>query len=89
VESLLTELLIALVVRTRRPFFRSCPGNILLISTAVIGAIALAIPYLPGVELLGFVPLPPAVLLSVIGITSLYVVTTELAKAALYRNIKD
>ena len=30
VESLLTELVIALVVRTRRPFFRSRPGTILL-----------------------------------------------------------
>ena len=27
VESLLTELLVALVVRTRRPFFRSRPGR--------------------------------------------------------------
>jgi len=27
VESLLTELVIALVVRTRRPFFRSRPGR--------------------------------------------------------------
>ena len=31
VESLLTELLIALVVRTRRPFFRSRPGAVLLV----------------------------------------------------------
>ena len=35
VESLLTELVIALVVRTRRPFFRSRPGRwTLLASTA-------------------------------------------------------
>ena len=33
VESLLTELVIALVVRTRRPFFRSRPGTLLLWST--------------------------------------------------------
>ena len=33
VESLLTELVIALVVRTRRPFFRSRPGHVLLWST--------------------------------------------------------
>ena len=31
VESLLTELVIALVVRTRRPFFRSRPGRLLLV----------------------------------------------------------
>ena len=33
VESLLTELVVALVVRTRRPFFRSRPGRFLLWST--------------------------------------------------------
>ena len=33
VESLLTELVVALVVRTRRPFFKSRPGTLLLVST--------------------------------------------------------
>jgi P-type Mg2+ transporter len=32
VESLLTELAVALVVRTRRPFFKSRPGRLLLVS---------------------------------------------------------
>jgi len=39
VESLLTELVIALVVRTRRPFFRSRPGTLLLTSTLVLIAL--------------------------------------------------
>ena len=47
VESLLTELVIALVVRTRRPFFRSRPGSLLLVSTAASSAVALLLPYLP------------------------------------------
>jgi Mg2+-importing ATPase len=36
VESLLTELVIAIVVRTRHVFFRSRPGRLLLISTLII-----------------------------------------------------
>ncbi len=58
VESLLTELVIALVVRTRRPFFRSRPGTILLASTLVLAAITPVVPYLPFASSLGFVPLP-------------------------------
>src|SRR5215468_9510248 len=40
VESLLTELVIALVVRTRRPFYRSRPGTFLLVSTVAIAVVA-------------------------------------------------
>ena len=47
VESLLTELVVALVVRTRRPFFRSRPGTLLLRRRLSLIAVAFAIPYLP------------------------------------------
>jgi Mg2+-importing ATPase len=89
VESLLTELLIALVVRTQRPFFRSRPGKLLLMSTVSLVALALAIPYLPYTSLLGFEALSPAVLAVVLGITGMYVVVTELAKARLYRRAQS
>src|SRR5207344_3593599 len=45
IESLITELVIALVVRTRHLFFRSRPGTLLLRTTVLFIAIALAIPY--------------------------------------------
>ena len=86
VESLLTELVIAMVVRTRRPCFRSRPGNLLLGSTLALIALGLAIPYLPYVHLLGFVPLPGSLLLALGAITALYVVATELLKGWFYRN---
>lgn len=84
VESLLTELVIALVVRTRRPFFRSRPGSVLLISTALLVALALAIPYLPGIAVLGLVPLPAAVLGTLVAITAAYVLAAELTKRGFY-----
>lgn len=83
-ESLLTELVIALVVRTRRPFYRSRPGNWLLVSTGVVIAIALLIPYLPLSSMLGFVPLPAPLLLAMIGLTLAYVLAVELAKKRFY-----
>jgi Mg2+-importing ATPase len=63
VESLLTELVIALVVRTRRPFFRSRPGSLLLWSTILLLPLALGLPFLPHAELLDFVPLSGPLLL--------------------------
>jgi Mg2+-importing ATPase len=87
VESLLTELVIALVVRTRRPFFRSRPGNVLLWSTVILVALTLAIPYLPLVRVFGFVALPPGLVVTVVGITALYVAATEVTKAWFYRGV--
>jgi Mg2+-importing ATPase len=87
VESLLTELVIALVIRTRRPFFRSRPGTLLLRSTLVLIAVAFAIPYLPYANVLGFVPMPPTLALALIAITALYVVATEVTKRWFYRTV--
>jgi Mg2+-importing ATPase len=87
VESLLTELVIALVVRTRRPFFRSRPGRLLLWSTMSLLALTLAMPYLPLIGVFGFVPLPGVLLVTVAAITTLYVVATEITKRHFYRDV--
>ncbi len=85
VESLLTELLIALVVRTRRPFWRSRPGRLLLWSTIAVALLTCSIPYLPGAHLLEFVPLPPALMLTLGAIALAYAAATEVLKASFYR----
>lgn len=86
VESLLTELAVALVVRTRRrPFYRSRPGTLLLATTAAVVVVAVAIPYLPGAGLLGFVPLPAGLVVVLLLITALYVLATDAAKGSFFR----
>ncbi len=85
VESLLTELVIALVVRTRRPFFRSRPGTLLLVSTALLVPIAFAIPFFPYAGTLGFVPLPLPLLAALAALTAFYVLSTEVLKSWFYR----
>ena len=85
VESLLTELMIALIVRTRGPFIASRPGTILLVSTFALAVLTPAIPFLPFVSALGFVPIPLAVLATLIAITIAYVVAAELTKYWFYR----
>jgi len=86
VESLLTELVIALVVRTRQPFFRSRPGTLLLASTMVLIAVTLALPSLPYVGVLGFVRLPAGLLAALAAITVLYVIAAEVLKGWFYRS---
>lgn len=85
VESLLTELAVALVVRTRRPFWRSRPGPLLLWSTIAVAVLAFAIPYLPHATVLGFVPLPPQLLLTLTLIAASYVAAAEWLKRGFHR----
>jgi P-type Mg2+ transporter len=88
VESLLTELAVALVVRTRRPFFRSRPGRLLVATTAGVAGMALALPFLPGASALGFVPLTAPILTSVIVIAGAYAGATELGKRRFFRETR-
>ncbi len=87
IESLLTELVIALVVRTRHLFFRSRPGTLLLVSTLAIVGVTLVMPYLPFNTLLGFLPLPAPLMLTMLGLTALYVLVTEVAKKYFYSRV--
>jgi Mg2+-importing ATPase len=86
VESLLTELVIALVVRTRQPSFRSRPGRLLLVSTIALIVFTLLIPYLPFIALLGFVPVPGPMMATVCAITGLYVLAAEGTKRWFFRS---
>lgn len=83
-ESLITELVIALVVRTCHLFFRSRPGRLLLASTLVFSAITLVLPYLPFISVFGFIPLPAPLMLAMLGLTMVYVLATELTKKYFY-----
>lgn len=87
IESLLTELVIALVVRTRRLFFRSAPGKFLWISTLMVGIFTIALPYTGFGRIFGLIPLPIWVTLALIGFTLLYVIAAEIAKKYFYRKI--
>ena len=86
-ESLLTELAVALVMRTRRPFFRSRPGMILLVSTICLIVVALVLPFVPFSHVFGFVVIPAPLLATLAGITVLYVLATELQKRWFYHRV--
>ena len=81
IESLFTQVLVVLVIRTRRsPFWQSRPSSPLL--GAIIGALAAAvvIPLSPLGDVLGFTPLPIAFWLLLAAIVAAYLTLVELAK---------
>jgi Mg2+-importing ATPase len=81
----MTELLVMLVIRTQRPFFRSRIGKMLLASTALVAVVTIALPYLPFASIFGLTPLPINLILGLLVITLLYLVGTEATKRMFYR----
>jgi Mg2+-importing ATPase len=84
----MTELLIMLVIRTQKPFFRSRPGKYLLIGTLIVGAVTLVLPYSPLSRVLGFTPLSLPLLLVLGVITLLYVLASDVAKSVFYTRVR-
>jgi Mg2+-importing ATPase len=84
--SLLTELAVVLVLRTRRPALQSRPSRLLLWSTLAVGAATFALPYLgPVSAIFGFVPLSAGEIGILVLILAGYILATELAKARVFR----
>jgi Mg2+-importing ATPase len=80
VESLITELGIVMIVRTRKPFWKSRPSGLLSWLTLAVGGVAIAIPFLPGAGWFGFVPLPVPIMAGLIAITLAYLAASEATK---------
>ena len=80
IESTATELAIMLVLRTRRPFFRSKPGKPLLWTSVLVATITVALPYSPLAGVLGMTGLPLDLILALAGLTAIYVLVNELVK---------
>jgi P-type Mg2+ transporter len=84
VESLLTELVVVLLLRTRRPAWRSRPSALLLWASVAVAAVALVLPYLGAAQaLFGFTPLPAAMVIGLVAIVIGYALATEAAKRRL------
>jgi len=86
-ESVISASIIVLVIRSRRPFFKSRPGKYLLIATMAVVAAAWIFPFTPLAQIFGFVPLPSSFLLILGIIIVLYILMAELAKKIFYQKI--
>jgi len=88
VESVISASLIVLVIRSRRPFFKSYPGKYLLITTLVIVGATLIFPFTLLGTLFGFTPLPISILLLMLGVAIMYIVVGEVVKRTFYKRAK-
>jgi len=84
-ESVISASLIVLVVRTRKPFFRSRPGRFLGVATLLVVFTALSLPFTPLGDVFGFQGLPPVFFPLLALIVLLYVLGAEVTKRAFYR----
>jgi Mg2+-importing ATPase len=84
-ESVLSELFILLVIRTRRPFFRSRVGPALLWISLAVGVATLLLPITPMAPPLGLSALPFRLLGVVGAIVAVYAVTADAIKRAFFR----
>jgi Mg2+-importing ATPase len=84
--SLLTELGVVLVLRTRKPVLTSRPSNLLLLSTIGAAGATLAMPFLGRWSgLFGFTAVDSATMLGLSAIVLIYLGATEVAKRRFYR----
>jgi Mg2+-importing ATPase len=88
VESVISASLIVLVIRSRKPFFRSRPGKYLLIATLSIAVITLFLPVTPLGNIFGFSPLPFKTYLLLLLIVAFYILAAEITKKIFYKKVK-
>ncbi len=87
-ESVISASMIVLVVRSRKPFFRSRPGKYLLAATLLIGVVTLLFPWTPFAAPFGFKPLPVSVIFIIGALIGLYILTAETIKKIFYKRVK-
>jgi Cation transport ATPase len=87
-ESVISASVIVLVIRSRKPFFRSKPGKYLLIATLSIAVITLILPLTSLGKIFGFSPLSFTTYLLLLLIIIVYVFVAEIVKTIFYKKVK-
>jgi Mg2+-importing ATPase len=87
VESLATQTLVLFVIRTAGRPWRNRPSAPLAATTVLIVMLAVAMPYLPIADSLGFVPLPAGYFVFLTSAVVCYLTLVEMVKRRLLRSI--
>ncbi len=87
VESLATQTLVLLVIRTAGNPLRSRPSNALLVTIIAVVLVGCILPMTPLAVLLGFTPLPFLYWLLLLGMVVLYLILVEFGKRPLMRHM--
>jgi P-type Mg2+ transporter len=87
-ESVISASVIVLVIRSRKPFFKSKPGKYLLIATLSIAFITIILPFTPLEKIFGFSPLSLTTYLLLMLIVVFYIFAAEITKTIFYKKVK-
>jgi P-type Mg2+ transporter len=87
-ESVISASLIVLVIRSRKPFFKSKPGKYLVAATLSVIVVTLILPFTPLGGIFGFSSLSMSFFLLIGIIVFCYIITAEMAKRVFYRKVK-
>ncbi len=89
IESVATQVFVIYVIRTKKvPFLQSRPSRLLLINTLAVVAIAWLLPFLPVGRLFGMSPLPPFILMVLVGYVVVYLTLVEGVKRWFYKRLR-
>jgi magnesium-transporting ATPase (P-type) len=87
VESLSSQTIVVLIIRTRQvPFWKSKPSKYLAAMLLFVISFAMIVPYTPLGDFFGFVPPPPAFYLALAGILGAYALLAEIVKRWFYKH---
>jgi P-type Mg2+ transporter len=87
-ESVISASMIVLVIRSRKPFFKSKPGKYLLIATLSVALVTILLPFTPVGTIFGFSPLSAFTYLMLLLIVVVYIISAEITKTIFYRKVK-
>jgi Mg2+-importing ATPase len=87
-ESVISASLIVLVIRSRKPFFKSRPSKYLLMTTLLVVIVTVILPFTPMGEIFGFPTLSISFHLLLAVIVVFYIVTAEITKTIFYQKIR-
>ncbi|WP_245859784.1 magnesium-translocating P-type ATPase [Spirosoma aerolatum] len=88
IESILTELLIFFIIRTRKNFFRSRPARWITLLSILCILLTVYLPYSPVSAAFGLTPPPVHQLVTILLIILGYVLTADLLKVWFFRHYK-
>jgi Mg2+-importing ATPase len=87
IESLFTQTLILLIIRTQRPFFKSTPSKYLMAAAVGVLLIATVIPFTSLAHFFDLQPLPARIFVTIIAIAMLYILVAEVTKQYLMKKL--
>lgn len=87
-ESVITELVILFIIRTKKSFLKSKPGKYLMITGLISFLFTVWLPFSPFAKGLGFEVAHAAQVLTITGILLAYIVTADILKIWFFRTLK-